>query len=281
MWGSSTETVKVTETTAVKKDDKSYGGFDLTGLISTIALGGGGNAAGDGVKQAIEITRKQFNSLQQYVEQGEWTWKLLGLFGGVGMIATGVLAVLGDIFTLSIFSIVVDVYIILFGFMAVALEYKENLMPQAFIDTLKTEARILYRPYGRAVLYIFFGIILFSQLQNIFMVLVGLYLLLVGGLVAYFSSQAEKALKVIAAKKFSDSQIEAAFKEAVKGKSKAGVAKTTLTAKDFALMMKALMGPSTTLSANELESAISLIDDDSSNEISLEEFKKWYHKQAI
>jgi len=251
---------------------KGYGstgssGVDVEAATSFMSSISGLLGNSEDMKKAVDVTRAQFTNLKKYVEEGDWTWKLLGLFGGLGMIGTGVFYLLGDIFTLNIFELVLEIYIIIFGIVAVTLEYKDTILPARWVESLKTEARFIYRPYGRAVLYIFFGILLISQ-DELFFVINGLYLFAVGVLVAYFSVQAEKALSTLKGAKYSESQIRKAFAAADTAK------KGTLTVKQFAVLVKAL---GSTMSANELESAIGLIDKDASGCISLEEFLKWYN----
>merc|ERR1711918_228020 len=73
----------------------------------------------------------------------------------------------------------------------------------------------MYKPYGRAVLYIFMGVLLISQSKVTFQA-TGLYLLIVGGLVIYYAGRAQEALDKFKNIKLSFSQLKRAYKDADK-----------------------------------------------------------------
>lgn len=254
--------------------DKGYGtmfGFDLEAASSLISSVEKSVIDPNTINNAIEITRVQFNNLKKYAEEGDWTWRILGLFAGLGMIGAGAVNLLFSI--LNPFGMLLAAYIIIFGIIAVALEYKDVVLPQSWIDSLKREAKFVYRPYGRAVLYIFWGILLISE-QSCFLwsyPIVGLYTTAIGGLVGYYASQAQKALNNIKAAKYDDYQIRSRFNTADKDKT------GSLSIKELATMVKSM---GSTLSENELEAAIGLIDKDLSNKITLDEFLAWYHDRS-
>jgi hypothetical protein len=125
----------------------------------------------------------------------------------------------------------------------------------------------MYKPYGRAVLYIFFGILLISQKKFLYL-LTGLYLIGIGGLVVYYASQAQKALDNFKAQKLSFYQLKSSYDAADKNHN-------GLTPVELAKMVSRF--PGCTMSENEVLSAIGLLDKDGSGRVSYDEFSKWYN----
>lgn len=206
-------------------------------------------------------SRGEINQIIKYAENGEWSWKLLGALGGAAMIGSGAL----NILSLNGFGVLLDFYIILFGFVAITIEFKETVLPASWVDSLRRDAKFMYKPYGRAVLYIFLGALLLSQQTSLY-VYTGLYLLAVGGLVVYFVSIAQVALDTFKSQKLSAGQIKQAF-------DRADVDNTGLTPTALAKVVCAF--PGNTMSESEMYSALSLLDK-GSGRISYEEFMKWY-----
>lgn len=244
-----------------------FGGMDIgqiSGLINNIQQA---SQANDEAQGMINIGREKINALVKYAEEGDWTWKVLGLFGGLAMMGTGALSFMGDFFLFNYFGAVLDVYIFLFGILSVCLEYKESILPTKWVDQLKIEAKFMYKPYGRAVLYFFFGVLLISQSKLLYLC-TGLYLCVIGGLVVYYAGNAQKALQAFKDKKLSFFQLRSAYDAADKNKD-------GLTPGELAKMVSKF--PGVNLSENELISAIGLLDTDASGKVSYEEFSTWYN----
>jgi len=245
------------------------------GAVPTLPTGINISQATDLVKQFtgtdpqkfVDVTRDQINKIVKYAEEGDWTWKILGMFGGLAMMATGVLNFMAHFFLFDYFGAVLDVYIILFGLLSVILEYKENILPSRWVDNIKVEAKFIYKPYGRAVLYIFFGVLLVSQ-QQLFYLCTGLYLCGIGALVVYYAGQAQKALDNFKGQKLSSFQLKSAFDKVDKDKN-------GLRPKELAQIFSKY--PGCTLSENEMESAVGLLDKDNSGRVSYAEFSTWYN----
>jgi len=242
------------------------GGIDLSkaaGLISALTSASGG---ADQANKAMEYTRAEINSIVKYAEEGDWTWKLLGMFGGLGMMATGSLSFLGHFFLFNYFGAILDVYIVLFGILSIILEYKESILPARWVDNLKVEAKFMYKPYGRAVLYIFFGVLLVSQGAFLY-TLLGVYLCGIGALVLYYATQAQKALDAFKAKKLSSWQLKSEYDKVDKNHN-------GLTPGELA---KIITKFGCSMSENEVAAAIGLLDKDSSGRVTYDEFQKWYN----
>lgn len=252
-----------------KKSGGPFGGFDLNQVLGMMDTLKQASDSQDSVNNVMQVTRDKINAIVQYAEEGDWSWKLLGMFGGLAMMAFGALSFMGDFFLLNWFGAVIDIYVFFFGALAVVLEYKESLLPQKYIDTLKVEAKFVYKPYGRAVLYIFMGVLLISQSKITFQA-TGLYLLIVGGLVIYYAGRAQEALDKFKNIKLSFSQLKKAYKDADKNGD-------GLTPHELAQMVSKFKGIS--MSENEVYSAIALLDADNSGKVSYDEFSKWYNQR--
>jgi hypothetical protein len=215
----------------------------------------------------ITATRQEISSIIKYVEDGNWTWKVLGSFGGIAMVACGSLSFLGHFLLFDYFGAILDVYIVLFGLLSIVLEYKDTFLPAKWVEQLKVEAKFMYKPYGRAVLYIFFGILLISQ-QSLLYICTGFYLIGVGGTVVYYATQAQKALQNFKDQKLSFYQLRDAYDKADKDKK-------GLTPAELSSMVSKF--PGCAMSENEVLSAVDLLDKDSSGRVSYDEFSKWYN----
>lgn len=252
-----------------KKSGGPFGGFDLGQVTNILSGMQKANEASDGMNNAMNFTRDKINAIVEYAEEGDWSWKILGMFGGLAMMFFGGMSVLGDFLFFNYFGAVIDIYVFFFGLLAVILEYKDSLLPQKYIETLKVEAKFIYKPYGRAVLYIFFGVLLLSQSKITFQA-VGLYQCLVGGLVIYYAGKAQESLDTFKNMKLSFGQLKKAYDKADKNHD-------GLTPRELAQMVSGFKG--VTMSENEVYSAIALLDKDNSGKVSYEEFKEWYNQR--
>lgn len=246
---------------------KSVDPVAAMGFMSQI-MGAAASPEGQQAQKALEFGRKEINEIVKYAEEGDWTWKLLGMFGGLAMMGVGGLTFMGDFFLFNYFGAILDVYIILFGLLTVVLEYKDSILPKSWVEQIKVEARFVYKPYGRAVLYMFFGVLLVSQ-EKFLYTCIGLYLIVIGGLVAYYAGQASAALESFKDKKLSSWQLEREYNRADKNKN-------GLSASELA---KIVCSHGSSLGINEMESAIALLDKDGNGKISYKEFHDWYTKR--
>jgi hypothetical protein len=113
--------------------------------------------------QVIEFSRQKLDVMKKYVEDGDWTLRLAGLAAGVSIVITALLSFLSDLTSFSPFYALLDVYLLAFGILMVALEYRERLFPLIWLQCVRREALFLYKPYGRAAFYFFAGILLIAK----------------------------------------------------------------------------------------------------------------------
>ena len=112
---------------------------------------------------AMSEATNKLQQLKLYAEQGQWTWRIAGFLAGLLIVGSSVFSFIAHFFSLSPFSALLDVYLILFGFLACILEYKDLLLTAKVLEVIKREALFLYRPYGRAAFYFFVGLLLIAN----------------------------------------------------------------------------------------------------------------------
>ena len=100
------------------------------------------------VDHMIEEGKKHFRAMQKYADEGDWTWKIAGCISGVSIVLTMFLSFFSHLTSFSLTSAIIDLYFIAFGICFAILEYKEKLLTQGYLNTLRREALFLYRPYG-------------------------------------------------------------------------------------------------------------------------------------
>ena len=93
----------------------------------------------------LPSSRADINSIIKYAESGEWSWKLLGAIGGIAMISSGFI----NFIDVNGFSVLLDFYIMLFGILSITVEFKEAVLPEAWVQTLRVDAKFMYKPMGR------------------------------------------------------------------------------------------------------------------------------------
>merc|ERR1711991_1207807 len=134
------------------------------------------------------------------------------------MTIAGVYNLLYDILGLDVVNAVVDAYVASFGVLSICLEYKRDLFGEDFQEFLKDEFKFIYKPYGRAFLYVLFGLLMFSETGSIVYMIAGPYVTLVGAFIFYIFMQAEKEYaQMKAANKLDDTHLRSEFNKADKG----------------------------------------------------------------
>ena len=246
----------------------------FTGLSTAVT----NEITGSLVDNVKKFTTDEFNDVKKFVMDGHWSWQVLGFIAGVGMVISGAYNLLYDVLGLDIFGSVTDAYILLYGALAVCLEYKEGLLPDNLRKELETEFLFMYRPYGRAFMYLLFGLLIFSQSDSIIYMVVGAYTIFVGFTVWWFSMQAEKDYaKMRASKKLDETHLRTMFNKADKG----GYWKRDgkLDSSEFASLYQDLMQLPGPPNLNELEMALLEVDSEHNGKIDFEELKTWYNRK--
>jgi len=247
----------------------------FTGLSNAVT----GSITNSATKSITKVATQEMEDFKNFVTDGHWSWQVLGCFGGILMTIAGVYNLLYDILGLDVVDAVVDAYVAAFGVLSICLEYKQNLLGEDFDVFLKDEFKFIYKPYGRAFLYVLFGLLMFSETGSIVYMIAGPYVTLVGAFIFYVAMQAEKQYAVMkAAHKLDDTHLRSEFNKADKGSflSKDG----KLDSKEFAVLYKDLLHLGGPPSINELQMALLEIDKNNDGKISFDELKAWYHKKV-
>lgn len=245
----------------------------FTGMANAVT-GSITNSATKSIEKAAEQELKDF---REYVNNGHWSFQVLGCFGGILMTVAGLYNLLYDILGLSPFDAIVDAYVGCFGILSVCLEYKTTLLGDDFAKTLRDEFRFIYKPYGRAFLYILFGLLMFSESGSLVYMIAGPYVTAVGLFSFWVFWQAEKEYaRMREGHKLDDTHLRSEFNKADKGNFLTRDGK--LDSGEFAVLYKDLLHLSGPPSMNELQMALLEIDRNNDGTISFDELKTWYHK---
>lgn len=215
---------------------------------------------------ALAEAKVRLQELRTYAEDGQWTWKLAGFFAGLAIVITSSLSLLSHFFGLSWFSAMLDVYAIMFGAVACALEYKDVLMTASARTFIRREALFLYRPYGRAAFYFFMGLLIVAK-GGVLNLMVGVYAMAVGVIVFISSRSALSFLDRIRGSMKTEREVAVKFAEFDADHSGG------LDSGELARLCQALGAPQ---SLNELEAALFILDKDADGKISYEEFLSWW-----
>lgn len=215
---------------------------------------------------AVNQAKLRLQELKTYAEEGSWTWKVAGFFAGLAIVVVSALSMLSHFFGLSPFAALLDVYAIVFGGIACALEFKETFMTATARVFIHREALFLYRPYGRAAFYFFMGLLMIAK-GGLLNFIVGLYAMVVGVIVFVSSRNAARTLDSLRASMVSEREVALKFAEFDADHSGG------LDAAQLALLCQSL---GATQSLNELEAALFILDKNADGKVSYEEFLGWW-----
>ena len=258
------------------------------------------------------MSRDQITQLIKQAESSDWTWKILGMLGGVAMIFTGSMNLTQQIQDLNGFSAIFDLYVIFFGVLTMGLEFKDQILSQSWQNTLKVDAKFMYKPFGRGNKFLlivldittraFFLVVLICLFfHNVSYVIINIciffyfacnlavlylffgVLLLSQQPVIYISTGLyllAVGTLVIYAAKINQQEIEAfkakkkSYAELKDHYEKADTKKTGLTVKELAKVVCGFEGNS--MSESEMTSALMILDKKNTGIVSFEDFAKWY-----
>lgn len=110
--------------------------------------------------EAISGTlQSELQNLKKAADDGEYSWTMASVLAGGLLCVSGFFGVASSVVYLSPFSFVLNLYIMAFGAIFVILEYKQKFLTKQYLSMLRSEALFLTRPYGRALFYIFVGVL--------------------------------------------------------------------------------------------------------------------------
>ena len=101
------------------------------------------------------VSRADYSQLLKKVESSDWTCKILGMFGGIAMMVTGAINFTQQMQDFNGFAGIFDLYIIFFGILTMGLEFKDEILSVSWRNTLKVDAKFMYKPFGRGKFFFF------------------------------------------------------------------------------------------------------------------------------
>jgi len=253
-------------------------------VINAVNGSGGGSASGGGGlldiakgffaspearNQASIAAMKEIEKFKAFVQEGHWSWKILASTGGLALTGSAAFCSLGDFFTLDIIGLVFDLFMLVFGIIIVLLEYKDTLMPPAFNDYIKEEFLFIYKPYGRALIYFFLGILLFTQFTFPY-IFVGPYLAVAGAIIWAASSSTHKELTLLKEKVVDKMALKHQFNTADKNKD------GKLDSTEFMAFCHSV---GIEMNINDCEVALLELDENHDGVITWDEFIAWYTRK--
>ena len=205
--------------------------------------------------------------LKTYADEGEYSWKVLGLFASIGIMLVSFLSLAGHFFTLSFTKFVLDIYLFAFGACLAVMECKTTFLSEPVLVAIRREALFLYRPYGRAAMYIFVGL-LTATIGGWLGFLVGIFSFIIGVVIVNASRSAIKTLDAMRSKLADESDVKSIFQKYSKGSE-------SIDAKQLGALCEEL---GFKLSIQEVASAMVYLDSvDGNGMISFDEFLNWFY----
>mmetsp|Transcript_7034 Transcript_7034/g.10393 ORF Transcript_7034/g.10393 Transcript_7034/m.10393 type:complete len:286 (+) Transcript_7034:45-902(+) len=220
--------------------------------------------------KAKVFAKAQYDKLKKIASDGNMSLTFLALVGGVAMMVTSIMGVVGRFLTLSWIGALFDVYIFFFGVLVVFLEWKKFPGRDKYNMVIHTYFHFLDYIWGRGVLYFVAGSLQFSLFGLLdlavggFMCFVGILYIIVGKIAHTKFVNAKEAM-------LSEHTIAAKFNEAdVEDKG-------SINLEQFEIMTKSL---GMELEKREVEIAFLEIPkvSDKEDRITLESFKNWWTK---
>lgn len=219
-----------------------------------------------GIDAGKNYMKEKYAQMKVIAEEGEYSWRVLGFFAGMLMTVNGLLSSLSALFGLSLFSLLINLFVVLFGVICTMLEYQDKTMTKKYLQTIEREMHFLYLPMGRGIFYFFCGSLLIVK-DGLFSAISGLCILLIGCLLFYSNRRAVAALAELREEQFNDEKIQQLFHTYDKNGD------GSLAPAELASLCSDLGSP---LDYNTLESALLILDVNTNGKISYEEFIGWY-----
>jgi hypothetical protein len=216
--------------------------------------------------ETLNYSKAKFFEVKQLVDEGNYSWTLGGLISGVIICGLSFLNFFSHLFGLAPLTAVMDVYLFAGGLVCILLEFKERMLTEKYLAMIKREALFLYRPYGRAAFYFFIGILMTCN-GGLLGLIGGLFVAAVGAAIFIGSRKAYQALDSLKSQVYDKATVMAKFDQFDKDRS--GYL-------DTAELSALCMSLGSTLSKNELESALFILDKDQDGKITKDEFIAWW-----
>mmetsp|Transcript_48715 Transcript_48715/g.146802 ORF Transcript_48715/g.146802 Transcript_48715/m.146802 type:complete len:158 (+) Transcript_48715:87-560(+) len=138
--------------------------------LSAVAAQATGLLTKENAGKAAEYLKGRAETMSKAVRSGDTSIRALALVGGIAMVVTGVLNVLGRIIVIHLVSALLTIYTIIFGLLVILLEGKQWLpIPKNIDANIRKYALFLEFVWGRGCLYFFIGSLQVSMVCYIFL----------------------------------------------------------------------------------------------------------------
>ena len=196
------------------------------------------------------------------------TFRVMSLLGGLAMVLQSFLSFFTKILTLSPLRALISVYCFVFGLITIVLESSvyDSKYLKGVRDMVNVNCKILTYTWGRGLLYMFEGSIMFSM-YTFGDMLVGGFMFFVGFTSVTVGMHTARKLTELKRSLGSSEVVKSKFDEMDKDNS------GTLDSKELAVLCKEL---GSELDHNELVAALSTMDKDGDGKITYEEFYGWW-----
>ena len=168
----------------------------------------------ENTEKAASVAKEELAKLGEAAKKGDVSIRALALLGGVAMVVTSILGLLGRFVTLHWLSMVMDAYLTVLGLLVIFLEGKRYAkLPKDVDGLLRKYAFFLDFIWGRGCLYFFIGSLQMAQ-ASILDITVGGFMCFVG--VTYIVSGRRTAKKLEGLRKslFSEAELRRKFEAA-------------------------------------------------------------------
>uniref|UniRef100_A0A7S2E0M5 EF-hand domain-containing protein n=1 Tax=Helicotheca tamesis TaxID=374047 RepID=A0A7S2E0M5_9STRA len=155
----------------------------------------------------------QVDKLKTMASDGDLSLRFLAYLGGIAMVVTSILGLLGRILTFKIIHIVFDIYTIFLGVLVLFLEWDGFPQKEKYDVYIKRYFHFLDFVWGRGIVYFVAGSIQFSMLSLLDLV-VGGFMMALGVLYIIVGKATADKLKAVHKAVYSDHAIASKFKKA-------------------------------------------------------------------
>jgi len=128
------------------------------------------------------FAKEKFEELKSQISDGDFSIRLLAFLGAVLLIFLSIMGFLGKVLFLDFFGALIEVYTLILGLVALALEGKGQipLFPASLGETIMHYALILRYVWGRGGLYFVAGTLQLSQAGGLLDLIGGGFMTFVG-----------------------------------------------------------------------------------------------------
>lgn len=222
-----------------------------------------------------DVVNETAGKIRKLNAEGPYSFRVLGLLGGIAMIVTNALAVLPRFLTLNFTGAIIALYCVLFGIMIVLLEAdtitgggKCPIDGRRLQQGVRFYAKFLEKIWGRGLLYFFVGTLQISN-WNLIDWIVGGFMMLVGVMACVAGVKVAHDLRRVRATIKDEKDLKTKWKKYDKG------SKGFWSMDDLSAFIK---DSGKNLAQNEVVAAYMAINRSMDDKLSYEELKAWWSR---